>query len=520
MGDLDLRPRLRRTGTLLGTTALAATLALAGPATARPCHGCEDPELPGPGGPGACPTITATVDPSIVTPAPYRVGQTIVGNRGVWSNTADSYLGWWYAGPTAVGTGFPIGGPTTSYTITPDDLDKPLRLAVRARGVDPTCTKTEYSEETPPVVKGAPPVVSTMPTITGDARVGGELTVTDGEWSRDFEQITFEWRRDGEQVGTGRTYTPVVADRGRVLQARVRVRTAGYEDGVADVPTPQIGPGPAPTPSLPLTIEGDLRVGEVLRLPDVTWSPVPDQISYTWYTEGGGGSGPSYTVVPGDVGHRVQLVVQADRDGHVQRTTNIFSDGVVRPGRLARAGAAKVTGKRVVGGRLAVDPGTWTPAADAVAVQWLRAGKPIGAATKRTYRPRPADAGRALSVRVTGTRPGFDPQVSVVPVGRIAKAAAPAWKGKKPRVVWKNRTRGVVKASLGKAKIRKRTGTPKAAVRFRWLRNGKVIKGANRAVYRVRRADRGARLRLRVVVAAPGRKPLRVASPVVRVRVR
>ena len=66
-----------------------------------------------------------------------------------------------------------------------------------------------------------------------------------------------------------------------------------------------------------------------------------------------------------------------------------------------------ITGDAVVGQTLTASPGEWTPEPTTVAYQWLLNGKPIKRATGDTYVVGSKDAGRQLSVRVTGSRASY-----------------------------------------------------------------------------------------------------------------
>lgn len=68
--------------------------------------------------------------------------------------------------------------------------------------------------------------------------------------------------------------------------------------------------------------------------------------------------------------------------------------------------APEVTGKAKVGSTLKATAGEWDPAEVTVAYQWLRGGEPIEGATSASYKVTRADAGTALSVRVTATAEG------------------------------------------------------------------------------------------------------------------
>jgi len=96
---------------------------------------------------------------------------------------------------------------------------------------------------------------------------------------------------------------------------------------------------------------------------------------------------------------------------------------VVTPPAALVPGKPKVTGTARVGKKLAAKPGTWQPSGVSFRYQWLRAGKPIGKATKATYKLVRADQGKRISVRVTGTLSGR-PSVTVtsVPTAKVKPA--------------------------------------------------------------------------------------------------
>ena len=88
-----------------------------------------------------------------------------------------------------------------------------------------------------------------------------------------------------------------------------------------------------------------------------------------------------------------------------------------------------ITGSAVVGETLTVDPGVWV-AGDAevsYSYQWLVNGKPIRRANDSTYVVGSSDAGKRISVRVTGSAPSFlsstvtsSPTGAVLPAFRLA----------------------------------------------------------------------------------------------------
>lgn len=77
-----------------------------------------------------------------------------------------------------------------------------------------------------------------------------------------------------------------------------------------------------------------------------------------------------------------------------------------------------------VGERLTASVAAWSPAAE-LRYQWLRGGAPIPGQTTETYTATADDEGFALSVRVTGTTPGYEPKtLSSAPTAAVATVDA------------------------------------------------------------------------------------------------
>jgi len=55
-------------------------------------------------------------------------------------------------------------------------------------------------------------------------------------------------------------------------------------------------------------------------------------------------------------------------------------------------------------------------------------------------------------------------------------------------------------------------------VRYQWLKNGKKIKGAKKATYRVRAKDRGKKISVRVTAKKKGYEKARKSSKKVKIR--
>ncbi|GAA2243921.1 hypothetical protein GCM10010413_53730 [Promicromonospora sukumoe] len=147
-----------------------------------------------------------------------------------------------------------------------------------------------------------------------------------------------------------------------------------------------------------------------------------------------------------------------------------------------------------VGKPLTVTVDAWSPAAT-FALQWRRDGKMISGATKSTYTPTGADAGKTLTVSVLGSADGRIPtstesaETSVIAVGDPT-ASTPKISGT-PRV-------GVPLRALA--------GSWTSGTRFayQWYANGTAISGATGFSFTPTASQRGKKLTVRLVGSRTG----------------
>jgi len=167
--------------------------------------------------------------------------------------------------------------------------------------------------------------------------------------------------------------------------------------------------------------------------------------------------------------------------------------------------APSVSGTPVYRGSLVADPGEWEPADATYTFQWLRDGTPISEAGASAYRPRLADLGARLSVRVTASRDGYRPTTATsAETGLVRRATLTLLE--RPRVSGVRRYLRRLTASTGVwAEY-----VPERSVR--WLRDGEPIRGATARTYRLTHRDVGRRISVRVLAEKPGYLPRRVTS--------
>ncbi|MBO1902968.1 choice-of-anchor M domain-containing protein [Leucobacter weissii] len=153
------------------------------------------------------------------------------------------------------------------------------------------------------------------------------------------------------------------------------------------------------------------------------------------------------------------------------------------------AGTPTISGTAQVGKKLTARPGSWQPSGVKLGYRWLRNGAAIPKATGSSYTPAAADAGKRISVRVTGALSGT-PSVSATSAAKTAKRGkltAP-----RPRIS------GTAKAGRT---LTARTGSWKprgVKLSYRWAANGKAIPKATKSSYRVAKKYRGTRITVKM----------------------
>lgn len=213
---------------------------------------------------------------------------------------------------------------------------------------------------------------------------------------------------------TATTYKLAVADYGHKVTVRVTGTRTNYKTASRDsVPTGKVGPGtlkPAPIPSL----SGTARVGEQLTSDAGVWGPGTVVLAYQWFRNSGktdiaikGATSAVRTVTPGDLDARLRVRVTASRKGYTTVSRfSAYSAAVVK-GHLT-APTPLVSGLTIVGNKLTADPGEWGPGEVDLVFQWYRDGKAIIRANAASYLLTVQDVRHTLTVRVTGSRDGFN----------------------------------------------------------------------------------------------------------------
>lgn len=208
----------------------------------------------------------------------------------------------------------------------------------------------------------------------------------------------------------------------------------------------------------------------------------------------------TYTVVPADHGSSISVLETHRATGFLLGKRASESVEVALP-QLAAIARTTISGSGKVGATLTATDAVFEPQQEEISRVWLRNGVPIPGATGSTYRVTTADAGRSLSVRTRGTKPGATDGVSVSGSLRI-----PILNTKRPTISGT--------AKVGKRLKVKSKGTwyGAASYSYQWYRGSSKIRGATKTTYKLTKKDRKKKVRVRVSAKRPGFSTVTLAS--------
>ena len=195
-------------------------------------------------------------------------------------------------------------------------------------------------------------------------------------------------------------------------------------------------------------------------------------------------------------------------------TTENCGSGIIDATKIpAPSSPPSIVGSAVPGGVLTAADGQWIGPAVGHTFTWYLNGVAAGQGTSFTV---PANAGGASVIVRTSVATG-----AFAPIGRMS---APVTVTTPPPVLqnFSLLKKPVIKgqAIVGKS-LKVTTGTwrptPKKLT-YTWLRNGKAIKGATKATYQLKRADRGKKISVRLTATRAGFKRFTVTTKRVQVR--
>ena len=438
-------------------------------------------------------TATARVIPGVIANivAPKVTGTTKVGSTlnavaGTW-DPADLDLGYqWLRG------GVPVPGATKeTYDLGTDDLGTVISVGVTGTKSGYT-TLTKTSPATAPIASGTI-TNSDKPTVSGEAKVGSDLTVQGGSWTPDGTALTYSWHANGTPISgaTGKTFVPTTAQTTKTLTVSVTAAKPGFApttvDSEATAPVVDEAAPKVITNTVAPTITGGSEIGSWVEVAGGTWSPSGVSFAYQWYRAGkavSGGTKTRYKLTSADRGKTITVKVTGSKTGLPSLSKTSRATAKVTDPALVVSKTPAITGTPFTGMWIGVDPGTWSPSGVKLSYQWYRSGKAVSGGTRDAYKVTAADLGKTIVVKVTGAKTGY-PKLSksskatakiTAPI--IANTRAPVISGKATVGTWITVDQG--------------SWTPSpVTLTYQWFRAGKAVSGGTKKDYKLTSADRG-----------------------------
>ena len=367
--------------------------------------------------------------PPVIT-GTAQMGQTLNVSNGSWDNRPTSFRYQWKRSDASDGTYANIVDATSSfYNVTVDDVGQFIKAVVTGGNTGGDAGAAAWSAATSAVIDIAP-VNSAIPVVTGTAKTGQTLSVSNGSWSNRPMSYRFQWMRsltvDGSYAAiTGATLPTYVVDAGDVgyfIKGSVAaVNTGGIASYSMSMPTVQvidISPIYVNAPA----ITGTAQTGQTLSVSNGSWSNRPTSYRYQWQRSTTPGSGyvdivgavsSTYLVEATDVGLYVSAVVSSTNSGGDSNRSGMSSATAqvidVTP---TISSIPIVSGTAQTDQTLSVSSGSWNNRAVSYVYQWKRSltsgglYSDISSATSATYAVTAADVGYFIKGTVAGVNTG------------------------------------------------------------------------------------------------------------------
>ncbi len=429
----------------------------------------------------------APVNTSLPAISGTRVdGATLTASTGGWTGTAPISYGYQWRRCDAAGNGCAdiAGATAATHVLTAADVDQTLRVVVIATNAGGSASATSNDSG---AIAATPPVNTGVPAVSGTPVDGGTLTAADGTWTgTPIIGFTHQWQRcdaGGSACvdiagATGQTRDLTPADVGHALRVIVTGTNEAGSASAISAATAAVTAAPPVDTALP-AISGTPTDGADLSADTGTWTGTPAiSYAYQWQRCDAAGSScadilgataATHTLVPGDVGHALRVVVTATNAGGSASATSAATSAV------AAAAPANTTPPVITGTpqdtqTLSADQGTWTGTPlITYAYQWQRcdaAGSACGdvsGATSATYDAQGADVGHTLRVVVTAANAGGS--TSAASAATAVVSAEPPVNTSAPTATGTLLDGSTLTASDGTW-----TGTPALAFSYQWQR--------------------------------------------------
>ena len=387
-----------------------------------------------------------------------RVGYTLTCSTGTWTGyPIPTLTPQWYKGDTPIPS-------ATSYSYAMLISDAGHSITCRVTGTNTIGSAVAIST---PIIPISPPVNISLPSITGDTRVGSRLTSSTGSWLG-YPTITFtyQWYKEDTPIplATNTSYITQTDDIGKLIICKV---TGTNTIGSAVVATSNsINPIDPPLNNLLHEILGTGNVGSTLTSSTGSWSGYPTPtLTYQWYrgdTPIPSATNNSYTIVTADVGQLITCRITATNTSGSAVATSISIIPTALPENTLLPVVSVIGG---VGSILTLKStgGTWTGYPTPVLTYvWYRGNTILSWETSNTYVTQNVDIGQLITCRVTGT----NTRGSVVATSNSITTGPPA-NNAKHQISGSSLVGSTLTSSTGSW-----SGYPTPTLTYQWYRGG------------------------------------------------
>jgi hypothetical protein len=249
--------------------------------------------------------------------------------------------------------GIPIPGTEGLWEYLPTDADAGHEIAAQVTGtllgLVPLTLITNALGITLPGSEA--PTATTPPTITGDPKVGTQLSATAPVWDTTVDGTTYQWLRGAVAIpgATTNKYTVVADDVSKTLSVRTTA-TKGDLTGTATSAAVLGKIGDAIASLTAPSIAGTGKVGALLTASPGTWSgTLAPTFAYQWLRDGSaisGATASTYVAKAADAGRTVAVRVTATRAGYLPGSATTSGLQVAKMSTLTKATLLKKTIKQ------------------------------------------------------------------------------------------------------------------------------------------------------------------------------
>lgn len=330
-------------------------------------------------------------------------------------------------------------------------------------------------------------VAAGTPTIVGTPTVGSALSADPGDWTPGAV-LTYQWFVGGVPAsgGTEATFTPKAAHLGKAISVLIVGSLEGHQsaEATSGETAPVVrGTLVSPTP----TIAGTPIVGSTLTAKPGTWTDGAT-LTYQWFANGveiSGATTPTLKLTAAQDGKGIVVKVTGKLTGY---TTAVKTSAWTA--KVITAGTPKIAWILATGHSVIAERRVWT-AGTTFTYQWFADGVPIAGATDFIIPLKAAQAGKSLTVKVTGSKPGH-PTVT-----RTSSPSLKVMQNSEPKISGEVRVGGVLTAARG-------TWSPGTDIAYQWYADGVAITGATTYRLTLGSAQRDKRIRVLVTGSQPG----------------